>query len=136
MVEWAGLVRENNTWESGNSHIKRFEMSACSPQLSSAINILFLTSPNSCAMLCLVLPGMVAIEVLGGFAAGKWYTQPPPKPKPVKLPDSTPKVIKDAAAVQMAVDQDSKSDSIIMYNNHSPYQTSSSYLKLYPNSQR
>jgi hypothetical protein len=48
----------------------------------------------------------MAIEVLGGFAAAKWYTQPPPKPKPVKLPDSTPKVIKDGV-VQMAVDQDS-----------------------------
>ena len=50
---------------------------------------------------------MVA-EVLGVFAAAKWYTQPPPKPKPVtsvKLPDSTPKVIKDSV-VQMAIDQE------------------------------
>lgn len=42
---------------------------------------------------------LLALTVLGGFAAAKWYTQPPPKPKPVKLPDSTPKVIKDFSFV-------------------------------------
>ena len=127
VVEWAGLAGENilNMGEIGRAETAttalRWELAAPSSQKITVLLfvsfciILYQHSVTDCPSLQLqqFLTGLdscarcsMAIEVLGGFAAAKWYTQPPPKPKPVKLPDSTPKVIKDGV-VQMAVDQDS-----------------------------